>query len=135
MARLQGSRHAKLPALKCRVTPCCCSGLVNGWDLSRLDAVGEHPSRAGVRQGGVRGRVVSGTSLVAVLATAAVGASTYWGSGAVEPSAAALIAAPAVVAAPFGAYLATHLNARVLPPPVMRSAQRAAHRHVAVLCT
>ena len=102
---------------------------MNRWHFRRLDAADEYPSRAGGRRlgGGPHwGRVVSGTSLVAVLATAAVGASTYWGSGAVEPSAAALIAAPAVVAAPCGAYLATHLNARVPPRPVMPTRLRTA---------
>ena len=58
-------------------------------------------------------RLVSGTSLVAVLATAAAASSNYFAASVVDPAAAALIAAAAVCTAPVGAWLTTRLDAKV----------------------
>ena len=58
-------------------------------------------------------RLVSGTSLVAVLATAAAATKTYSAASVVDPAAAALIGAAAVCTAPLGAWLTTKLDAKV----------------------
>ena len=58
-------------------------------------------------------RLVSGTSLVAVLATAAAATKTYSAASVVDPAAAALVGAAAVVTAPLGAWLTTKLDAKV----------------------
>lgn len=63
---------------------------------------------------GISQRLVSGTSLVAVLATAAAATKTYTAAGVVDPAAAALIGAGAVCTAPLGAWLTTRLDARAL---------------------
>ena len=56
---------------------------------------------------------MSGTSLVAVLATAAAATKTYSAASVVDPAAAALIGAAAVCTAPVGAWLTTKLDAKV----------------------
>lgn len=53
-------------------------------------------------------RVISGTSLAAVVATGSSAGYVYWSSGAVDPTSAAVVAASAVALTPLGAR-ATHL--------------------------
>lgn len=59
-------------------------------------------------------RVISGTSLAAVVATGATAGCVYLGSGLVDPTSAALIAAGAVVTAPLGARCASRLDCGAL---------------------
>ena len=58
-------------------------------------------------------RLVSGTSLVAVVSTALASSYTYLSHGVVDTAAALLIASCAIVTAPIGANLTTTLNATV----------------------
>ena len=58
-------------------------------------------------------RLVSGTSLVAVVSTALASSYTYLSHGVVDTAAALLIASCAIVTAPLGANLTTTLNAAV----------------------
>lgn len=59
-------------------------------------------------------RVVAGTSLTAVLATAITSTATFMASGCVDPAASALVCAPAVLLAPVGARLASRLDCAAL---------------------
>ena len=59
-------------------------------------------------------RVVSGTSLAAVLSTALVSAATFAESGCVDPAAAAVISPVAMLTAPLGAKLTAKLNCTAL---------------------
>ena len=59
-------------------------------------------------------RVVSGTSLAAVLATAVTSAYTYSAQGCVDPGAALLIAPAALLTAPLGARLTARLDCTAL---------------------
>lgn len=59
-------------------------------------------------------RVISGTSLTAVVATAAASSSTYFVQGLVDVGSAAVIASAAVLTAPLGARLTTRLNCTTL---------------------
>lgn len=62
----------------------------------------------------LRLRVVSGTSLAAVLATAISSAYTYSSAGCVDLGAAALISPAAMLTAPFGARLTSRLDCTAL---------------------
>ena len=55
-------------------------------------------------------RVVTGTSLIAVLSTAAVSTYNFSHAGLVDPTAAAIIGGAAMLSAPFGARLTTRLD-------------------------
>lgn len=55
-------------------------------------------------------RVVSGTSLAAVISTATVSASTFASNGCIDVAAAAIIAPAAMIAAPFGARMTRQMN-------------------------
>jgi len=59
-------------------------------------------------------RVVSGTSLVAVVATAAVSARTFASEGLVDARAAGILGAAAMVSAPLGARLTARVNCEAL---------------------
>lgn len=59
-------------------------------------------------------RLVSGTSLAAVISTAVVSASTFSNSGYVDVAAAVLIAPAAMVAAPMGAKMTSKMNCAAL---------------------
>lgn len=58
-------------------------------------------------------RLVSGTSLVAVVSTAVASSYTYLSHGVVDTAAALIISCCAVLTAPIGANLTTTLNAQV----------------------
>jgi hypothetical protein len=60
------------------------------------------------------GRLVSGTSLAAVLSTALVSAYTYSSSGCVDLAAASLVSPAAMLTAPLGARLTTRLDCAAL---------------------
>ncbi len=60
-------------------------------------------------------RLVSGTSLVAVVSTALASSYTYLSHGVVDTAAALLVSCCAVLTAPLGANLTATLNARVSP--------------------
>jgi uncharacterized membrane protein YfcA len=78
--------------------------------LSRplLSAPPPPPPRRSIPQ-----RVISGTSLAAVVATGSTAGAVYLGSGAVDATSALLIAGGAVLTAPIGALWTARMNCEV----------------------
>lgn len=72
-----------------------------------------YPCLSACRCRSIPQRVISGTSLAAVATTGATAGAVYWSSDCVEVRTAALLAAAAVVTAPFGAKLTHKVDCQV----------------------
>lgn len=68
---------------------------------------------AAVTRSSVPQRVISGTSLAAVAATGATAGAVYWSSDCVDTSSAAILAATAILTAPFGAKMTHRVDCQV----------------------